>query len=102
MMSSPISGQSGSIYLNSPVDIDRHEDTDAENEINLIKEHINNTMNIYITNLQGQPQKHHFSTRLHEEQCFSCYLEDGLRIFQFCDTSGKHKAYVNKVLRSEE
>jgi hypothetical protein len=37
MTSFPISGQSGSIYLNSPVDTDHHEDTDAENEISIIK-----------------------------------------------------------------
>jgi hypothetical protein len=42
MTSSPISGQSGSIYLNSPVDTNHQEDTDAENEIIIIKEHINN------------------------------------------------------------
>lgn len=33
MTSSPTSEQSGSIYLNSPMDRDHHEDTDMEYEI---------------------------------------------------------------------
>jgi hypothetical protein len=39
LMSSPISEQSGSICLNSPMDTDHHEDTDMEYEFSFIREH---------------------------------------------------------------
>jgi len=58
-------------------------------------------MSISASNLQGKPQKNHFSMRLLVQQCSSCYLEDGLRIFQFCDTSGEHKTYVNKLVHNQ-
>jgi hypothetical protein len=38
-MSSPIAEQSGSIYLNSPMDTDHHEDTDMEYAFSFIREH---------------------------------------------------------------
>jgi hypothetical protein len=93
MKSSLIFGQSGSTYLNSPMDIDRHGGTDMEIGISIIGEI--NKMSVSGSNLQGQPQKTHFSMRLLEQRCSSCYLEDGLRTSQSCDTSGKHKACVN-------
>ena len=100
MKSSLISGQSGSTCLNSPMDIDRHGGTDMEIRISIIGER--NKMSISGSNLQGQPQKTHFSMRILEQQCSSCYLEDGLRISRFCDTSRKRKPCVNEMLHNKE
>jgi len=48
------------------MDIDRHGGTDMEIRINIIGEI--NKVSIYGSNLQGQPQKTHFSMRLLEQQ----------------------------------
>jgi hypothetical protein len=79
--------------------IDRHGDTEMEIGISIIGDI--NKMSISGFNLQGQPQKTHFSVRFREQRCSSRYLEDGLMLSQLCGTSGKSKANVNKMLHNQ-